>query len=91
MRVTGGGGGNEKLILYLEKSWHVGKVTVWAVLRSTGVIEPFFENKDGNTQTMNSIHCLEILKKKNSSDFNQILNLVSTGWGTPHTPRIVAD
>lgn len=56
--------GQWKTYFYHEKALHGVKVTVWPAISSTEVIGLFFfENKNGETQRVNSVHYLEIKKK----------------------------
>jgi hypothetical protein len=51
--------------IFVEKSCHAEKVTVWAAINSTGIIGPFFfQDQDGNTETINSDCYLSLLKYK---------------------------
>ena len=51
--------------MYMEKSIHSQKLTVWTALSSSEIIGPFlFENGDGEFETINSTHYVNILKRK---------------------------
>lgn len=57
--------GTEKPHYYIEKSLHAEKVTVWAALSADGIIGPFFfEDDEGNVDTVNKGRYLNVLKKK---------------------------
>ena len=57
--------GTEKPDFCIEKPLHCEKVTVWAALSVNGFIGPFFfEDDEGNVETINNDPYLTLLKRK---------------------------
>ncbi len=57
--------GSEKPKFCIEKPLHGEKVTAWAALSVDGIVGPFFfEDGEGNVDTVNTDRYLEIMKKK---------------------------
>lgn len=87
--------GTEKPNIYTERSLHSEKVTVWAALSSSGIIGPFFfEDEDGEVETINSSRYLDLLKKKFVPALRRKGMDLNTLWfqqdgATPHTSREV--
>lgn len=87
--------GTQKPDFCLERSLHSDKVTVWAALSSSGIIGPFFfEDENGDAETINSERYLELLKTKfvpalrrRGADFKTVW--FQQDGATPHTSREV--
>jgi hypothetical protein len=87
--------GTEKPDFCMGRSLHSDKLTVWAALSSSGIIGPFFfEDENGDTETINSVRYLELLKKKFIPALRRRGANINTLWfqqdgATPHTSRDV--
>ena len=81
--------------IYTEKSNHAEKITVWAALSTNGIIGPlYFEDIDGNTETINSERYLTLLKHKLLPELRRRGVDVTQVWfqqdgDTPHTAHHV--
>ena len=77
----------------LQKPLHSPKVTVWCALSGQGIIGPFFfEDRDGNTTTINKDRYISILKKFWRSLVRKCADTLHQQWlqqdgATPHTAR----
>lgn len=87
----------EKPDFYLEKTLHSEKVTVWAALSANGIIGPFFfEDENGDVETINSVRYLDLLKRKFLPALRRKGISIPDMWfqqdgATPHTAVIVTD
>jgi hypothetical protein len=83
--------GTEKPDFCIERSLYSQKLTVWAAMSSSGIIGPFFfEDENGDVETINSARYLNVLKRKfvpalrrKGADFNSIW--FQQDGATPHT------
>ena len=77
----------------LQKPLHSPKVTVWCALSAQGVIGPFFfEDRDGNTTTINKDRYISVLQKFWRALLKKCADTLHQQWmqqdgATPHTAR----
>lgn len=88
---------SEKPDYHLEKSLHNDKVTVWAAMCKDGIIGPlFFEDHDGQTETINNECHMKVPKKKFIPALRQKVYDLDRIWfqedgPTPHTSGVVLE